>query len=136
MGFQHVKQAATGPGPRPAARSRSRLEAQADAAADAVVSRTSELAGPGLGPRGRPLAPPVCEQCAAASGADFSDVRVRDDPAGTGVEGAVAFTRGTDIHFARGAYAPHTRQGRRLLAHELAHVVQQRTAGARLQRQR
>lgn len=40
--------------------------------------------------------------------------------------GAVAFTHGTDIHFAAGAYAPDTAAGQHLLAHELTHVVQQR----------
>ena len=39
--------------------------------------------------------------------------------------GARAFTLGGDIAFAQGEYAPGTREGRRLLAHESAHVVQQ-----------
>ena len=38
---------------------------------------------------------------------------------------ARAFTVGSDIYFADGAFAPHTRAGRWLLAHEVAHVVQQ-----------
>jgi hypothetical protein len=36
-----------------------------------------------------------------------------------------AFTLGANIAFAQGEYAPRTAQGRRLLAHELAHVIQQ-----------
>ena len=39
--------------------------------------------------------------------------------------GASALTVGTDIYFRDGAFAPHTRDGLRLLAHEVAHVVQQ-----------
>lgn len=41
--------------------------------------------------------------------------------------GALAFTCGADIHFAPGRYNPHTHEGAQLLAHELAHVLQQRT---------
>jgi hypothetical protein len=39
---------------------------------------------------------------------------------------ARALTVGSDIYFRDGAFAPHTREGLRLLAHEVAHVVQQR----------
>ncbi len=40
---------------------------------------------------------------------------------------AIAFTVGSDIFFRAGAYQPHSAAGQHLLAHELAHVVQQRT---------
>jgi Domain of unknown function (DUF4157) len=40
--------------------------------------------------------------------------------------GAIAFTWGSDIHFAPGQYNPHTPHGQFLLGHELTHVVQQR----------
>src|SRR5678815_5609432 len=40
-------------------------------------------------------------------------------------EGARAFTKGHDIIFGAGEYQPGTRDGRHLLAHELAHSVQQ-----------
>jgi hypothetical protein len=61
-------------------------------------------------------------------GHDFSRVRVHAD--GTAAHGARAvcaraYTIGRDIVFAPGEYAPATMEGRRLLAHELAHVVQQ-----------
>lgn len=46
---------------------------------------------------------------------------------------AQAYTVGHDVVFAAGRYAPHTREGRHLLAHELTHVVQQ-AQGTRLQR--
>jgi hypothetical protein len=49
---------------------------------------------------------------------------------------ARAFTVGTDVAIRRSEYRPGTRQGRRLLAHEVAHVIQQTAAGtARIDRQ-
>jgi hypothetical protein len=65
-------------------------------------------------------------------GADVATVRVHHDRAADRAAravGAEAFTVGEDIVFADGAYAPHSDAGRRTLAHELTHVVQQR-AGA------
>lgn len=61
-------------------------------------------------------------------GADLTDVRVH-----TGSQAAdsardldaLAYTSGRDIYFAQGMYAPSSGSGRRLLAHEVAHVVQQ-----------
>src|SRR5262249_44836066 len=43
---------------------------------------------------------------------------------------ARAYTAQNHIVFSRGEYAPHTTEGRRLLAHELTHVVQQGAGGA------
>jgi len=48
--------------------------------------------------------------------------------------GAKAFTIGHDVAFASGRFAPETREGRRLIAHELTHVAQQEAEGPRLQR--
>ncbi len=61
-------------------------------------------------------------------GFDFSRVRVHADAASdlwAARYGARALTAGTDIVFAEGQFQPNTTAGRRLLAHELAHVVQQ-----------
>jgi uncharacterized protein DUF4157 len=61
-------------------------------------------------------------------GHDFSQVRVHaDEKAAESARavGALAYTVGRDVVFGAGHYAPETREGRRLLAHELAHVVQQ-----------
>ena len=63
-----------------------------------------------------------------AFGADFSRVRLHDGAAaGESANriGAQAYTLGADIAFAPGRWSPATPDGRRLLAHELAHVVQQ-----------
>jgi hypothetical protein len=61
-------------------------------------------------------------------GRDFGGVRVHageeSHQAATGIH-ADAFTLGQDIYFATPKYAPNTDHGRRLLAHELAHVEQQ-----------
>ncbi|NOQ24883.1 MAG: DUF4157 domain-containing protein [Bacteroidales bacterium] len=61
-------------------------------------------------------------------GADFSNVKVHNDGEASGMNsqlGAKAFTHGTDIYFKSGEYNPGSSQGKRLLAHELTHTVQQ-----------
>ena len=61
-------------------------------------------------------------------GRDLSSVRVHsDDRAASSARsvGALAYTMGQEVVFAAGRYAPDTTVGRRLLAHELAHVIQQ-----------
>jgi Domain of unknown function (DUF4157) len=66
-------------------------------------------------------------------GHDFGAVRVLTGPRAadaTGALGAKAFTHGEDIVFAPGRFAPDTLDGKRLLGHELAHVVQQSRGGA------
>lgn len=65
-------------------------------------------------------------------GQDFSDVRIfHDDIAAKAAEAANAdaFTVGRNIAFNTGRFAPWTADGRRLLGHELAHVVQQGRGG-------
>ena len=74
---------------------------------------------------GMPLPREIQAKLEAAMGASFSDVRVHVGSEASSI-GAIAFTWGTDIHFAPGQYNPHTQQGQMLLAHELVHVVQQR----------
>ena len=58
-------------------------------------------------------------------GTDFSDVRVHPESSQAPEVGALAYTQGTDIHFAPGQFKPDTSAGQQLLGHELAHVVQQ-----------
>ena len=61
-------------------------------------------------------------------GVDFDDVRVHSDTRAAHVARSVnarAFTLGRDVVFGAGQYAPGMSEGRRLLAHELTHVVQQ-----------
>lgn len=70
------------------------------------------------------LPAPVAAEMEGAFGADFSAVRVHQGSEAASV-GAHAYTQGTDIHFAPGQFAPHTPEGKELLGHELAHVMQQ-----------
>jgi hypothetical protein len=63
---------------------------------------------------------------------DFSDVRIHtDSAAGASARrmNALGYTVGRHVVFADGQYSPETMSGRRLLAHELAHVVQQSMCG-------
>ncbi|HTN23710.1 MAG TPA: DUF4157 domain-containing protein [Solirubrobacteraceae bacterium] len=79
--------------------------------------------------RGAPLEPAVRAEMSAALGHDFGDVRVHTDPLADALARSVqarAFTTGADVFFGAGEYAPASAQGRGLLAHELAHVIQQR----------
>ncbi|MEO5558145.1 MAG: DUF4157 domain-containing protein [Dokdonella sp.] len=67
-------------------------------------------------------------------GHDFSHVRVHADAEAAGAAHSIqarAYTLGRDVVFGSGEYAPATEAGRRLLAHELTHVVQQRGGSAR-----
>jgi hypothetical protein len=64
---------------------------------------------------------------------DLSEVRVHTDDTADQLNRSVAaraFATGTDVYFAKGEYAPGSADGDRLIAHELAHVVQQRGAPA------
>ncbi len=85
--------------------------------------------GPGHAP-GQPLSAPLRHQMETALGADFADVRVHVGPHVSAL-GALAFTCGTQIHFAPGQFQPSTVQGRMLIAHELVHVIQQRAGRVR-----
>ncbi|RZI84287.1 MAG: DUF4157 domain-containing protein [Rubrivivax sp.] len=85
---------------------------------------------------GEGLAPTTKSFMESRFGQDFSGVRVhRDSQAGELAKqvNARAFTVGSDIFFNPSEYAPSSREGQHLLAHELTHVVQQ--SSGRLSRQ-
>ena len=70
-------------------------------------------------------------------GHDFGDVRIHTGPEAAKVSrdvNAKAFTMGRDVVFGDGEYKPGTPEGRRLMAHELTHTVQQGAAGDKAQR--
>lgn len=98
-----------------------------------------EVARKVLRPSGSGKAMPdaVRQKMEGSFGQDLSGVRIHEGPEARSI-GAIAYTRGADIHFAPGAYSPSSGSGQRLLGHELAHVVQQREgrvaapAGARI----
>jgi len=82
---------------------------------------------------GRGLDPGSRERFGPGLGDDLGDVRVHDGPRADQLARSVsarAFTVGSDLFFAEGEHSPGTAAGDRLLAHELAHVVQQRGAPA------
>lgn len=87
---------------------------------------------------GQPLDPSTRAFMEGRFGQDFSHVRVHADPkaaASSRAINALAYTVGRDVVFGAGYYSPQTTSGRRLLAHELAHVVQQGYSGRQVQRQ-
>lgn len=77
---------------------------------------------------GRPLEPALRQDMEQRFGHDFSRVRMHsgaDAEQSAQDVNANAYTVGHNIVFATGRFAPGTHEGRRLIAHELAHVVQQ-----------
>ncbi len=77
---------------------------------------------------GRPLEASVREYFEPRFGFDFSKVRIHaDDTAAESARsiGALAYTAGSQISFDSGRFQPNSGEGRRLVAHELTHVVQQ-----------
>src|SRR6185503_6638867 len=84
-----------------------------------------------LSSEGRPLEASTRGFMEQRFGHDFSRVRVHDDSRAAASARAVharAYSAGSQIVFGEGKYAPANDAGRRLLAHELAHVVQQDSA--------
>ena len=138
------------------------LEREADRVADQVLARsaTSGVSAPtiqraafpsagagreapesvqrALSGSGRPLDPATRDDMGQRFARDFSTVRVHDG--GVAAQSARdvdarAYTVGDNIVFGAGQFAPGTSDGRRLIAHELTHVLQQRDAsGGALQR--
>jgi pyrrolidone-carboxylate peptidase len=108
------------PGGRPA---RDRRTDQAGGGKRTVHGIRAVLASPG-----RPLEPATRTVMESRLGHDFSRVRLHIDDVPDAVSslGAPAFTIGRHVLFGSGRYRPETPSGALLLAHELAHVVQQR----------
>jgi hypothetical protein len=125
-------------------------EREADRLAEAAtgVRRDAAPARPGgiappivhevLRSQGSPLAGDARAALERRAGADLSGIRVhRDERAAASARAvdAAAYTVGDHVVLGAGRYAPHTGQGRFVLAHEVAHVLQQRGApGRRLAR--
>ncbi len=78
--------------------------------------------------RGRPLDAGVRSCMEGRFGAHFDQVRVHTDSEAADISSSIAaraFTHGSHVYFGAGEYAIGTEQGRRVLAHELTHVIQQ-----------
>jgi hypothetical protein len=102
--------------------------ASVNAAPPGPSEEVPHAVGEALGSDGRPLEPAARSFFESRLGHDFSGVRVHTGAAASesaSAAGALAYTVGRDVVFAAGRYSPDTPGGRRLLAHELAHVVQQ-----------
>jgi len=85
-----------------------------------------------LSSSGQPLNSDTRDFMEPRFGHDFSQVRVHtDERAVESAEAvnALAYTVGRDVVFGEGQYEPETGEGKRLLAHELTHVVQQSRGG-------
>jgi hypothetical protein len=135
------------------------LEREADRVADAVASVPHSTVSPSrlremqphaaqathlefapasvdrvLASPGKPLDPVLRSDMERRFGHEFSGVRIHTDPAAerSALEAnANAYTVGEHLVFGTGRYAPHSAQGARLVAHELTHVVQQRTGAGK-----
>lgn len=99
-------------------------KAQAGAVAASVPASVPDV----IGSPGAPLDGGVRQLMESRIGADFSNVRVHTDArsaASARAMQATAYTVGNDVVFAAGRYSPHSVAGQKLLAHELAHTIQQ-----------
>ncbi len=93
-----------------------------------VASAGLETSIQGARGQGQPLGDEVRGPMERAFGTDFSGVRVHSNAQSDQLNKSIqarAFTTGQDIFFRQGEYVPGSLQGKRLLAHELTHVVQQ-----------
>lgn len=116
------------------------LHAPASPVASGLLSRKAERDGNGVAAgaehavasaqssSGSALPDTLMRKFEQSLGADLSSVRVHTGGASEEAShavGAKAYTMGQDIHFGAGHYDPHSDQGQHLLAHEVAHTVQQ-----------
>jgi hypothetical protein len=98
-------------------------------ASSAVPDGLTPLVYEAIRSPGQPLDPAARILMESRFGHDFAQVRVHaDTPAAESARAmkASAYTRGHDLVFGQGRYAPASQQGMALIAHELVHVLQQR----------
>ena len=96
---------------------------QSQTVTPAIESRIKSLKG-----SGQPLSNSTREFFEPRFGTNFNQVRLHMDPQAAEIAkfvNAKAFTTGNEVVFGAGQYSPETSNGKRLLAHELTHVVQQ-----------
>lgn len=101
-------------------------KAQQGGASQAAPNFSSRLSARKGG--GSPLPAPARAQMEQGIGADFSQVRIHTDSEAAQMNKEIhaqAFTHGKDVYFNNGKFSPESAEGKRLLAHELTHVVQQ-----------
>jgi len=111
----------------PIARRAAGGEVQSDAGAHVALAATSS---------GSALPATLQRKFEDSLGADLSNVRIHDGAESATAAASVsarAYTTGQDVHFAAGQYNPSTTEGEHLLAHEVAHTVQQSGSTPRTQ---
>jgi hypothetical protein len=95
---------------------------------EGFVSGKMMPAAPAAKSGGQPLPSASRSEMEPAIGAGFDHVRIHTDDRSASANRELnsrAYTLGNHIYFGQGQFNPETREGRRLLAHELTHVVQQ-----------
>ena len=109
------------------------VQRQAGSAGDVDGGEAPSAVHDTLASPGAPLDAGTSAVMSERMGHDFSGVRIHTDAKADASAKAVnanAYTVGRDLVFAAGHYQPHAPSGQRLIAHELAHVVQQGAASA------
>jgi len=104
-----------------------RLQLETDAGGTTASARLSSRIQDSSG-KGKPLPGKTRAEMESAIGTDFSGVNIHTDASAVQMNqelGAQAFTHGRDVYFNSGKYRPESSDGKKLLAHELTHVVQQ-----------
>jgi Domain of unknown function (DUF4157)/Bacterial toxin 44 len=122
----------SGPGGECAEYQKKRLSLQRKPAGPGARSTAPSIVHEVLRSPGQPLDGATLDFMESRFGHDFSRVRVHTGDRATEsakAVDAVAYTFGSDIVFAAGRYAPGRDEGRRILGHELTHVVQQQRSG-------
>lgn len=110
-----------------------RIQAKAHQGRAPDVAPEVEAQVDALRGRGRPLPAEVRAYMEPRFGYDFSRVRIHTDGRAAEAARSVharAFAVGSDVVFGAGAFRPEADAGRRLLAHELTHTLQQRPGSA------
>jgi Domain of unknown function (DUF4157) len=108
--------------------SKNQLPLQRSAAGHDGMGSVPPIVNDALSSPGRPLDAPARDFMESRFGHDFGHVRIHTDGQAAESARAVnahAYTVGQDIVFDHGKYDPHSESGQHLLAHELAHTIQQ-----------
>jgi hypothetical protein len=111
-----------------------RAAAQAEPGSGPALGPAAEAEIEGARGRGHRLPPGLQAKLNKAFGMNLSGVKVHADGQADRISRSLqarAFTTGSDIFFKQGEFKPGSRQGEELIAHEMAHVVQQSGAPAR-----
>lgn len=104
---------------------------------ESILEQTESTVKDGVRGDGNSLPTKIRSEFESKMNADFSDVRVHTDSSAdqaTESIDAEAYTVGSDIAFADENYDPYSKPGKRLLAHELTHVIQQSDGRSRSKR--